>query len=190
MPPHQARRCFGLPGTSCHGAVGSGSYLTTQGQYLRELSASPLPVVLCGHNSDSCDVPAIYQVMVHCGIDVGERLSACGVIGTLDTLRTLGSVGLGGWAGNPERPADFKLKDVVMSFCAYDMGDTAHNAAADAMATRGLLKLRFLRDVVFPTPASRGAGVGSTTPTRIVALRQVIGRIRWLRWLRANERNN
>jgi hypothetical protein len=134
-----------------------------------------LPVVWAGHNSDVCDVPDIYQVMTAAGNDLGHTLGALGVIGTVDTLRILQSIDFGAdsWGANPRRPESMKLQHVVRDLTGYDMGDAAHTAVVDAIATRRLLRLRLLRDAIF-----------QDKQTRIVALRQVIGRIRWLRYIR------
>jgi DNA polymerase III epsilon subunit-like protein len=63
----------------------------------------------------------------------------------------------------------------------YDMGAAAHQAADDAKATLRLLE--YMLQHVFPAPASRGARAGTPMATHalVVGMRQVVGRIRWLR---------
>ena len=61
----------------------------------------------------------------------------------------------------------------------YDMGAAAHQAADDAKATLRLLE--YMLQHVFPAPASRGARDGTPMATLVVGMRQVVGRIRWLR---------
>ena len=55
----------------------------------------------------------------------------------------------------------------------------AHQASDDAKATLRLLL--YMIDVVFPQRATRGVGAGAPAHSLIVGMRQVVGRIRWLR---------
>jgi hypothetical protein len=141
-----------------------------------------LPVLWAGHNSDVADIPDIYQVMTSSGYDFANTLQHLGVIGTIDTLWVLQSIDFGdaSFGANGARPESFRLAHAVRDLTGYDMGADAHTAIFDAQATRRLLLLRLVRDHVFPW-SSR---VARDFVSKAVSLRQVVGRIRWLRYVR------
>ena len=85
---------------------------------------------------------------------------------------------------SPCRPESFKLAHVVRDLTGYDMGASAHTAVEDARAARRLLRVRLVRDAIFPWASRTGVTLDQQQQTKVVALRQVVGRIRWLRYMR------
>ena len=59
-----------------------------------------------------------------------------------------------------------------------------YNNAQATIATLRLLSRNWVLDTLFPPPARRGARAGETGSSLVLAMRQVVGRIRWLREVR------
>ena len=129
------------------------------------------------------DIPQLYDVFTQQGFDFGAWCVRGGIVGTTDTLRALRTIDWDvvafyapdDWLG--EVPSSRSLGPAVTTLCGMK-SDAHHSAGWDALATAAVGGLSFVRDLMF------GCGLYAGM-TQVVHIRQVIGRVRWWRRVRA-----